>query len=265
MEANMEKKKFRFLDAFSFAFKFAFRFPRFVLLPVFAYMLIALPLIYFDLQLFASDPFDLFKAMIGLLILYGLMIFIVFAQFFLFAGYVQMVSKWYQQKIEPVWKDYTVWDFPLFGKYLAVSLIYGVLVEIGTILLIIPGFVMMTIYLFCEFVLIDRHGGVRRAFSRSNEIVSGVKWKTLIFSLVTGIIFSGPMIYLIIQYFLFHQVKLFVPIMLVSVVTIFLNFVILQLTYCYLYKDLSAQQDTIDKIMIGKNDTCQHESTAPSL
>jgi hypothetical protein len=113
---------------------------------------------------------------------------------------------------------------------------------------------MMTIYLFCEFVLIDRRGGVRRAFSRSNEIVSGVKWKTLIFSFVVPIIFSGLFIYLLIQYFLFHQVKLLVPIMIVSVVTIFLNFVILQLTYCYLYKDLSAQQDAIDNLVVSKNE-----------
>lgn len=249
----MVKKRFRLIEALSFSFSFAFKFPRYVLLPVFAYMVIALPLIYFDLQLFSSNSFDLYKVMIGLLILYGLMIFIVFAQFFLFAGYLRMVSNWYQQKIAPSWKDYTVWDFPLFGKYLAVSLIYGLLVEIGTILLIIPGFVMMTIYLFCEFVLLDNQGGVRRAFSRSNEIVSGVKWKTLFFSLGASIVFSGPLMYLLIQYFVFHQVILLIPIMFVSVATIFLNFVILQLTYCYLYKDLSAQQDEIHKALVSSN------------
>ncbi|MCX6822365.1 MAG: hypothetical protein NTX91_00005, partial [candidate division SR1 bacterium] len=94
----MEKKKFRLTEALSFSFSFAFKFPLYVLLPVFAYMVIALPLIYFDLQLFASIPFDLYKAMIGLLILYGLLIFIVFAQFFLFAGYIRMISNWYLQK-----------------------------------------------------------------------------------------------------------------------------------------------------------------------
>jgi hypothetical protein len=239
----MEKKRFRFGKALSFAFQFAFRFPKYVLLPVFLYMLLALPLIYFDLQLFSKNPVDTVKILIGLAILSFLMIFITF---FLFAGYVRMVSKWYQQNIEPVWKDYTVWDFTLFGKYLAVSLIFGVLVYIGTLMFLIPGILMMTIYFFSEYILIDNQGGVRRAFGRSAELVNGVKWQTFCYYMISSIISSGPLAYLVIRYFFFHQVSLMIPIILLSIVTIFLNFAILQLAYCYLFRDLSTQQDAID-------------------
>jgi len=67
----------------------------------------------------------------------------------------------------------------LFWKYLGTNLLYALMVSVGFVLLIIPGFYLMLKYGFAPIIIIDEHVSIRGAFKKSAEITQGVKWKLL--------------------------------------------------------------------------------------
>ena len=255
---KMEKKRFRFGKAVSFAFKFAFQFPKFIFVPILAEVVATIPYLYLAFRnLNFNQNMDLttkvldtpYQFLLNQILINYLMLASAFLSgfvgFLLLAGFMKIVKKWLEKKEEPAWKDFLIADFPLFGKFLAVRFIYVLLIECGIFLLIVPAFVILIIYCFAPYVLIDNQGGVRRSFSRSAELVNGVKWPVFLYYFIVGILVIGPSFYLGFSYSFHHNTHFLPYIYIFSIVTMIFA-PIIQLAFIYLYKDLSTQQDEID-------------------
>jgi len=78
--------------------------------------------------------------------------------------------------------------YPLFFKYLIGSIIYGVIVSLGLILLIIPGIVWAIKFQFFDYLIIDKRLGPIDALEKSSEITRGVKLDLLTFGILIWII-----------------------------------------------------------------------------
>ncbi len=78
--------------------------------------------------------------------------------------------------------------YPLLFKYMVGSIIYGVIVSLGLILLIIPGIVWAIKFQFFDYLIIDRGLGPIDALEKSSEITRGVKLDLLTFGILIGII-----------------------------------------------------------------------------
>lgn len=65
---------------------------------------------------------------------------------------------------------------PVLGPLLLVSLIFGISLAIGFVLLIIPGLILMTIWAVVAPVTVLERPGVLAAFGRSQDLVRGNGW-----------------------------------------------------------------------------------------
>jgi len=75
-------------------------------------------------------------------------------------------------------------DYRLFFKYLAGSIVYGLIVLGGLLLLIVPGIIWAIKFQFWSYLLIDKGMGPIEAIKKSGELTRGVKWGLLKFLLV---------------------------------------------------------------------------------
>jgi hypothetical protein len=256
----MIKKRFRLSYALSSAFNLICKFPIYIIVPILINIAITIVYLYLNFKFgrtnlihpsstSLSESFNfllyIYKRLILQLAIFFILFILAFIQFMILSGYIRIIGKWLSSKIKPTWKDYLVFDFELFGKYLVVSFIYSSLIFFGVFLFIIPGFVMLILYNLCIIILIDKHGGVRRAFGRSDKLVSGIMWEYFGFILLLCLILAGPKLYLSFKYLNLYKAGVILPFILISIFTGLLS-PIVQLTQIYIYKDISAQQDEID-------------------
>lgn len=75
-------------------------------------------------------------------------------------------------------------SYPLFWKYLGTSILYGLIVTGGLLLLIIPGFVWAYKFYFSQYLVVDQGLGPIAALKKSSQITNGHKWNLFVFSLV---------------------------------------------------------------------------------
>ena len=78
--------------------------------------------------------------------------------------------------------------YPLFFKYLIGSILYGLIVVVGLILLIIPGIIWAIKFQFFDYLIVDKGLGPIDALEKSSEITRGVKWDLFLFAILLGII-----------------------------------------------------------------------------
>lgn len=85
----------------------------------------------------------------------------------------------------------------LLPRFIAISVIIGVMVSLGFILLIIPGIIFATWYSFAMFVLVNEKKGILESMRASKALVKGKFWGVLgrlivfmLFSLLGDIVFS---------------------------------------------------------------------------
>ncbi len=89
-------------------------------------------------------------------------------------------------------------QYPLFPQYLVGSILYGLIVFAGTILLIIPGIIWGIQFCFYDYFIVDKGLGPIEALKRSSAITRGVKWDLFGFFLVLlGINLLGALCLLI--------------------------------------------------------------------
>ena len=89
-------------------------------------------------------------------------------------------------------------QYPLFPQYLVGSILYGLIVFAGTILLIIPGIIWGIQFCFYDYFIVDKGLGPIEALKRSSAITRGVKWDLFVFFLVlSGINLLGALCLLI--------------------------------------------------------------------
>jgi uncharacterized membrane protein len=88
-------------------------------------------------------------------------------------------------------------NYRLFLKYFAASIIYGLMVAIGFILLIVPGIYLALKYTFYGYLIVDKGLGPIEALKESGRMTEGAKkdlfvfWLTLGCSILIIMIFLG--------------------------------------------------------------------------
>lgn len=87
--------------------------------------------------------------------------------------------------------------FKKIGKYLLVTLVLGIIIFFGFILLVIPAIIFGIWYSFTLLLVLDKDMGIGEALKISKEMVSGKFWKILgrsavfgLFSIVISIVVS---------------------------------------------------------------------------
>jgi hypothetical protein len=86
------------------------------------------------------------------------------------------------QDIQDGRRDHSIGDLirsvePVFWPLVAVSILFGLALAIGFILLIIPGLILMVIWSVVAPVTVLERPGVGAAFGRSRELVRGNGWQ----------------------------------------------------------------------------------------
>lgn len=78
--------------------------------------------------------------------------------------------------------------FPLFFKYLIGSILYGLIILGGMILLIIPGIIWAIKFMFFGYLIVDMGLDPIDALKRSSAITTGAKWDLFLLGLLLGVI-----------------------------------------------------------------------------
>ena len=104
-------------------------------------------------------------------------------------------------------------EYPRFWDFLLGSILYGLIVLGGLILLIIPGIYWGIKYHFYGYLIIDQGMGPVDAIKKSGELTDGVKWDLLVFWLALlgiyilgflacciGVLFAIPVILVAVAY-----------------------------------------------------------------
>ena len=82
--------------------------------------------------------------------------------------------------------------FHLFFKILIGSLLFGIIIIVGLLLLIIPGIIWFIKYHYYWFLIVDKEMGPIEAIKHSGKITQGVKWDLFLFGwVVFGLILVG--------------------------------------------------------------------------
>ncbi len=70
-----------------------------------------------------------------------------------------------------------LWHPQSYLQYLAVSILFGLAVGVGLVLLIVPGLIALVVFFFAPFIVIDRAMGPIEAMKSSMEITRGHRWQ----------------------------------------------------------------------------------------
>ena len=88
-----------------------------------------------------------------------------------------------------------------FWRYLGGSLLVGLVVMVGILLLVIPGIVWAIMFQFFGLLIIDKNLGVMDSVRRSGELTKNVRWKLLGFGILLMLINYLGLIVLIVGLF----------------------------------------------------------------
>lgn len=94
-------------------------------------------------------------------------------------------------------------SFERFLHYIVVSIIVGVLVCLGLILLVIPGIIILTMTSFAQFIILEKNAKLSwkefapwNAVKTSAEITKGIRWKIFLMLLVSlGVNILGILVF----------------------------------------------------------------------
>ena len=70
-----------------------------------------------------------------------------------------------------------LWHPRPFWKYLGASILLGLAIGIGFVLLIVPGVIFALMFMFTTFIVIERELGPINAMNESNRLTRGHKWQ----------------------------------------------------------------------------------------
>jgi len=254
----MGKKSFRLGLAVSNTFQFIVKFPKYVIFPLLLelfltsvrlYMLYQVP--FFSAvsradRLVNPNRYTLIASSLRSLCSFAFMFLLILVAFIILNGYIHIVKKWVEQKREPEWKDFFTWNFSLLGQYIVLSLLIGLRVWLGLILLIIPGFLMIAKYVFAPYVLIDQKLNTTDSLERGANLVKDVKGQMFGLIILYVVLILAPSFFLSYKYYFNHNASLLPFIYMMNLLTILITN-ISQIVLSYLYFDLTAQQVELDK------------------
>lgn len=97
-------------------------------------------------------------------------------------GMIRIALKLYDNQ-KPELKD-LIPEWPLFLMYILMSLLYGIIVIVGLILLIVPGIIAGIALQFCTYLVIDKNMDPIEALKKSYAMTKGIKWDLFVFGLI---------------------------------------------------------------------------------
>ena len=71
-------------------------------------------------------------------------------------------------------------QFSVFWRYVGASILYGLLLFVGFLLLIVPGIYWMITYAFWPYFLVDKKVSIIESFKMSAQATKGHKWSLLL-------------------------------------------------------------------------------------
>ncbi len=88
--------------------------------------------------------------------------------------------------------------YRLFWKYLGGTLLSGLIIAVGFIVFVIPGFYFTVKYFFTTYLIIDQGLGPIEALKKSALLTEGVKWKLISFLLVSILVnIAGAIVFFV--------------------------------------------------------------------
>lgn len=75
-------------------------------------------------------------------------------------------------------------------SYFVFSLLYGIMVIAGFVLLIVPGIILSIMFSFGPYIIVDRKVGPITALKESYRITKGAKWNVFVFNIATFVLTS---------------------------------------------------------------------------
>lgn len=101
-------------------------------------------------------------------------------------GIIRVSLKFYDKE-KPFFSD--LWTlYPLTLNYLFGSLLYGIVVAVGLVLLVIPGIFFALKFMFYSYYIVDKKRGPVDAIKDSSTITTGVKINLLLFASLVAMI-----------------------------------------------------------------------------
>lgn len=75
-------------------------------------------------------------------------------------------------------------------SYFVFSLLYGIMIIAGFVLLIVPGIILSVMFSFGPYIIVDQKVGPITALKESYRITKGAKWNIFVFNLITFVLTS---------------------------------------------------------------------------
>ena len=97
-----------------------------------------------------------------------------------------------QVTLSALWHPHPYWS------YLAATVLVGLVIVFGLLLLIVPGIIFGLMFMFTSFIVIDRALGPIDAMKESKRITSGYRWRLLGFVLLLALINLAGVIALVV-------------------------------------------------------------------
>ncbi len=97
-------------------------------------------------------------------------------------GYIRIFLKIHEG--QPVEFEDLFKSYPLFWRYIGVSILFPLLVLVGLVLLIIPGLFWAIRFSFSQIAMVDKNLGPVAAMKESYRITKGLFWKLFLFWIV---------------------------------------------------------------------------------
>jgi uncharacterized membrane protein len=79
-------------------------------------------------------------------------------------------------------------QYPKFISYLVASILYGLIVLAGLILLIIPGIYLAIKFQYYTYLIIDKNLGPVEALKESSRLTQGNIWNLFLFDILAGLV-----------------------------------------------------------------------------
>ncbi len=97
-------------------------------------------------------------------------------QYFLYAGVIKIVLA-VTDDGKPVRMNDLFSAGDIFVNYLLGSILFGLIMAVGILLLIVPGLIFSVMFLFYGFFIVDKHMGPVEALKASAALTKGVRWQ----------------------------------------------------------------------------------------
>jgi uncharacterized membrane protein len=82
----------------------------------------------------------------------------------------------------------SLWHPHPFWNYFAATIVVGIAIVLGLLLLIVPGIIFALMFMFATIIVIDRERGPIEAMKESMRVTRGYKWSLLGFALVLALL-----------------------------------------------------------------------------